>query len=231
MGRQLDRPVRESWIVAALRTPFGRYGGALASVRPDDLVATVIRALVERSGIDPALIEDVILGCANQAGEDNRNVARMAALLAGLPVDGGVESMSRAPYVMLKPEAAYERGTHELADTTLGWRFVNPALAALHHPYSMGETGENVAERLGVSREEQDAFALASQRNAAAAIAAGHYRYQLVPIAIPRRKGEPIVVDADEHPRPDTTAEALARLKPAFREGGTGTAGNSSGIN
>ncbi|HEX7613214.1 MAG TPA: hypothetical protein VF371_10625, partial [Candidatus Limnocylindrales bacterium] len=229
MGRQLDRSLREAWIVAALRTPFGRYGGALASVRPDDLAAAVIRALVERSGIDPALIEDVILGCANQAGEDNRNVARMAVLLAGLPAEvggltvnrlcgsglqavnsaahaisvgdgdvfiaGGVESMSRAPYVMLKPEAAYERGTHELVDTTLGWRFVNPALAALHHPYSMGETGENVAERMGVSREEQDAFALASQRNAAAAIAAGHYRDQLVPIAIPQRKGEPIVVD------------------------------------
>jgi acetyl-CoA C-acetyltransferase len=265
MGRQLDRSLREAWIVAALRTPFGRYGGALASVRPDDLAAAVIRALVERSGIDPTLIEDVILGCANQAGEDNRNVARMAALLAGLPVEvggltvnrlcgsglqavnsaahaiaigdgdvfiaGGVESMSRAPYVMLKPEAAYERGTHELVDTTLGWRFVNPDLAALHHPYSMGETGENVAERMGVSREEQDAFALTSQRNTAAAIAAGHYRDQLVPIAIPQRKGAPMVVDADEHPRPDTTAEALARLKPAFRDGGTGTAGNSSGIN
>jgi 3-oxoadipyl-CoA thiolase len=265
MGRPLDRSLREAWIVAALRTPFGRYGGALASVRPDDLAAAVIRALVERSGIDPTLIEDVILGCANQAGEDNRNVARMAALLAGLPAEvggltvnrlcgsglqavnsaahaiavgdgdvfiaGGVESMSRAPYVMLKPEAAYERGTHELVDTTLGWRFVNPALAALHHPYSMAETGENVAERMGVSREEQDAFALASQRNAAAAIAAGHYRDQLVPIAIPQRKGAPIVVDEDEHPRPDTTAEALARLKPAFRDGGTGTAGNSSGIN
>ena len=265
MGRQLDRSIREAWIVAALRTPFGRYGGALASVRPDDLAAAVIRALVERSGIDPALVEDVILGCANQAGEDNRNIARMAALLAGLPVEvggltvnrlcgsglqavnsaahaiavgdgdvfiaGGVESMSRAPYVMLKPEAAYERGTHELVDTTLGWRFVNPALAALHQPYSMGETGENVAERMGVSREEQDAFALASQRKAAAAVAEGRYRDQLVPITILRRKGEPIVVDADEHPRPDTTAEALARLKPAFREGGTGTAGNSSGIN
>ncbi len=265
MGRQLDRSIREAWIVAALRTPFGRYGGALASVRPDDLAAAVIRALVERSGIDPALVEDVILGCANQAGEDNRNIARMAALLAGLPVEvggltvnrlcgsglqavnsaahaiavgdgdvfiaGGVESMSRAPYVMLKPEAAYERGTHELVDTTLGWRFVNPALAALHQPYSMGETGENVAERMGVSREEQDAFALASQLNAAAAIREGRYRDQLVPITILRRKGEPIVVDADEHPRPDTTAEALARLKPAFREGGTGTAGNSSGIN
>ena len=265
MGRQLDRSVREVWIVAALRTPFGRYGGALASVRPDDLAAAIIRALVARSGIDPALIEDVILGCANQAGEDNRNVARMAALLAGLPVEvggltvnrlcgsglqavnsaahaiavgdgdvfiaGGVESMTRAPYVMLKPEAAYERGSRELVDTTLGWRFVNPALAALHQPYSMGETGENVAELMGVSREDQDAFALASQRKAAAAIADGRYRDQLVPVAIPQRKGGPIVVDADEHPRPDTTAEALARLKPAFRDGGTGTAGNSSGIN
>jgi 3-oxoadipyl-CoA thiolase len=265
MARQLDRPVKEAWIVASLRTPFGRYGGALASVRPDDLAAAVIRALVERTGIDPALIEDVILGCANQAGEDNRNVARMAALLAGLPVEvggltvnrlcggglqavnsaahaiavgdgdvfiaGGVESMSRAPYVMLKPEAAFERGTHDLVDTTLGWRFVNPALAASHHPYSMGETGENVAERLGISREDQDAFALASQRRAAAAIAEGRYAEQLVPISIPQRKGDPTVVDADEQPRPDTSAEALARLRPAFREGGTVTAGNSSGIN
>jgi len=265
MGRQFDRPVREAWIVAALRTPFGRYGGALASVRPDDLAAAVIRALVERSGIDPAIVEDVILGCANQAGEDNRNVARMAALLAGLPVEvggltvnrlcgsglqavnsaahaifagdgdvfiaGGVESMSRAPYVMLKPESAYERGTHDLVDTTLGWRFVNPALAAAHHPYSMGETGENVAERLGISREDQDAFALASQRNAAAAVSEGRYRDQLVPVAAPQRKGESILVSADEQPRPDSTAEGLARLRPAFREGGTVTAGNSSGIN
>ena len=265
MARQLDRPVREAWIVAALRTPFGRYGGALASVRPDDLAAAVIRAILERAGIDPAIVEDVILGCANQAGEDNRNVARMAALLAGLPVEvggltvnrlcgsglqavnsaahaiavgdgdvfiaGGVESMSRAPYVMLKPEAAYERGTHELVDTTLGWRFVNPALAAAHHPYSMGETGENVAERLSVSREDQDAFALASQRNAAAAIAEGRYRDQLVPVEVRQRKGDPIVVSADEHPRPDSTPEALSRLRPAFRDGGTVTAGNSSGIN
>jgi 3-oxoadipyl-CoA thiolase len=265
MERQPDRPVREAWIVAALRTPFGRYGGVLASVRPDDLAAAVIRALVERSGIDPALIEDVILGCANQAGEDNRNVARMAALLAGLPVEvggltvnrlcgsglqavnsaahaiaagdgevfiaGGVESMSRAPYVMLKPETAYERGTHELVDTTLGWRFVNPALAAAHQPYSMGETGENVAERLGISREDQDAFALASQRKAAAAIAEGRYRDQIVPVTIQARKGEPIVVDTDEHPRPESTPEALARLRPAFREGGSVTAGNASGIN
>ena len=265
MARQLDRPVREAWLVAALRTPFGRYGGTLASVRPDDLAAAVIKALVERSGIDPALIEDVILGCANQAGEDNRNVARMAALLAGLPVEvggltvnrlcgsglqavnsaahaiaagdgdvfiaGGVESMSRAPYAMLKPQTAYERGAHELVDTTLGWRFVNPVLAASYHPYSMGETGENVAERLGVSREDQDAFALTSQRNAAAAIAEGRYRDQLVPISIAQRKGEPVVVDADEQARPDTTAEALARLRAAFRDGGTVTAGNASGIN
>ncbi|MGA3057998.1 MAG: acetyl-CoA C-acyltransferase [Candidatus Limnocylindrales bacterium] len=265
MARQLDRPVRTAWIIASLRTPFGRYGGALSQVRPDDLAAAVIRALVERSGIDPAAIEDVIVGCANQAGEDNRNVARMAALLAGLPVEvggltvnrlcgsglqavnsaahaiavgdgdvfvaGGVESMSRAPYVMLKPEAAFERGTHDLVDTTLGWRFVNPALAASHHPYSMGETGENVAERLGISREDQDAFALISQQRTAAAIAGGRYAGQLVPISIPGRKGEPIVVDGDEQPRPDTSAEALARLKPAFREGGTATAGNSSGIN
>jgi 3-oxoadipyl-CoA thiolase len=265
MGRQLNRPLREAWIVAALRTPFGRYGGALSTIRPDDLAAAVIRALVERSGVDPALIEDVILGCANQAGEDNRNVARMALLVAGLPIEvggltvnrlcgsglqalnsaahaisvgdgdvfiaGGVESMSRAPYVMLKPEAAFERGTHELVDTTLGWRFVNPALAAIHHPFSMGETGENVAERLGVSRADQDAFALASQRNAAAAIAEGRYLEQLVPISVPQRKGDPIVVAADEHPRADTTAEALARLRPAFREGGSVTAGNSSGIN
>jgi len=264
MARQLDRPLREAWIVAALRTPFGRYGGALASVRPDDLAAAVIRALIERTGIEPALIEDVILGCANQAGEDNRNVARMAALVAGLPVEtggltvnrlcgsglqavnsaahaiavgdgdvfiaGGVESMSRAPYVMLKPETAYERGTHELVDTTLGWRFVNPALAAAHHPYSMGETGENVAERLGVSREDQDEFALESQRRAAAAIAEGRYRDQLVPITVPQPKGEPLVVTADEHPR-ETSMEALARLRPAFRQGGTVTAGNSSGIN
>ena len=265
MTRQLDRPVREAWIVAALRTPFGRYGGALASVRPDDLAATVISALLERTGIDGALVEDVILGCANQAGEDNRNVARMAALVAGLPIEvagmtvnrlcgsglqavssaahaigmgegdvfiaGGVESMSRAPYVMLKPEAAFERGTHDLVDTTLGWRFVNPALAARHYPYSMGETAENVAERLGVSRAEQDEFALRSQRNAARAIEAGWYEEQIVPVAIRQRRGEPIVVRTDEPPRPESTIEGLARLKPVFLEGGTVTAGNSSGIN
>ncbi len=264
MTRQLDRPYREAWIVASLRTPFGRYGGALASVRPDDLAAAVIRAIIDRTGIDPAAIEDVILGCANQAGEDNRNVARMALLVAGLPVEvagltvnrlcgsglqavnsaahaigagdgdvfiaGGVESMTRAPYAMLKPESAFDRGGREMVDTTLGWRFVNPRLAARHHPYSMGETGENVAERLGVSREEQDRFALESQQKAAAAVADGRYADQIVPITIPQRKGEPIVVDRDEHPR-ETSMEALGKLRPAFREGGSVTAGNSSGIN
>jgi 3-oxoadipyl-CoA thiolase len=260
-----NRTLREAWIVAALRTPFGRYGGALAAVRPDDLAAAVIRAIIERTGIDPASVEDVILGCANQAGEDNRNVARTALLIAGLPAEvagltvnrlcgsglqalhsathaiavgegdvfiaGGVESMTRAPYVMLKPESGYERGPRELVDTTLGWRFVNPKLAAAHYPYSMGETGENVAERLGVSREDQDAFALESQRRAAMANAEGRLRDQLVAVSIPQRKGEPIVIDRDEQPRPDSTLEALARLKPVFRDGGTITAGNSSGIN
>ena len=261
----MHRPLREAWIIDAVRTPIGRYGGALASVRPDDLAAAVIRAVVDRTGIDPAAIEDVILGCANQAGEDNRNVARMALLLAGLPVEvggltvnrlcgsglqavnsaahaiesgdgdvfiaGGVESMTRAPYVALKPEAAWERGTHELVDSTLGWRFVNPRMQALYPPISLGETAEVVADRWGVSREDQDAFGLESQRRAVAAQGAGSFDDQIVPITIPQRKGEPIVVDRDEHPRADTSAEALARLRPAFREGGTVTAGNSSGIN
>ncbi len=264
-GRDLHRPLRDAWIIDAVRTPIGRYGGALASVRPDDLAALVIRAVVDRSGIDPALIEDVILGCANQAGEDNRDVARMALLLAGLPVEvagltvnrlcgsglqaintaahaiavddgdvfiaGGVESMTRAPYVMGKAEGPWDRGSRELQDTTLGWRFVNPKLAAKHYPYSMGETAENVAERWHVSRERQDAFALASQQKAVAAIERGAFDGQIVPVSIPQRKGEPIVVTRDEHPRADTSAEALARLRPAFREGGTVTAGNSSGIN
>jgi 3-oxoadipyl-CoA thiolase len=261
----MDRPLREAWIVSAVRTPVGRYGGALKSVRPDDLAALVIKAAVERAGIPADRIEDVILGCANQAGEDNRNVARMAGLLAGLPVDtagqtvnrlcgsglqavnaaahaimvgdgdafvaGGVESMTRAPLVMLKPENAFDRGNREMVDTTLGWRFTNPRLAEMHLPYSMGETGENVAEQCGVSREEQDRFAATSQQRAAAAIADGRLRDQLVPVEVPLPKGETLVVDRDEHPRPDTTAESLARLKPAFREGGTVTAGNSSGIN
>jgi 3-oxoadipyl-CoA thiolase len=265
MTRDLHRPVREAWVVAAVRTPIGRYGGALASVRPDDLAASAIRAVVERSGIDPALIEDVILGCANQAGEDNRDVARMALLLAGLPVEvggltvnrlcgsglqavnsaahaiavgdgevfigGGVESMTRAPYVMAKPAGAWDRGPRELEDSTLGWRFVNPALAAMHYPYSMGETADNVAERWSVDRERQDTFALASQQRAVAAIDAGRFDGQIVPITVPAKKGDPVVVMRDEHPRADTSAEALARLRPAFREGGSVTAGNSSGIN
>lgn len=266
MQRDPHRPLREAWIIEAVRTPIGRYGGALASVRPDDLAALVLRAVLDRVGIDPALVEDVILGCANQAGEDNRDVARMALLLAGFPVEvggltvnrlcgsglqainsaahaiavgdgdvfigGGVESMTRAPYVQLKAEGPWDRGARELADTTLGWRFVNPRLAALHYPYSMGETAENVAERWAVSRERQDAFALESQRRAVAAIDAGRFDDQLVPVEVVGRKGETSVVTRDEHPRPDSSLEALARLKPAFaREGGTVTAGTSSGIN
>ena len=257
--------MREVVIVEAVRTPFGRYGGALAGGRPDDLAALVIRAVVDRSGIDPSLIEDVILGCANQAGEDNRDVARMALLLAGLPVEvggltvnrlcgsglqainssahaiavddgdvfigGGVESMTRAPYVMAKAEGAWDRGSRELQDTTLGWRFTNPTLASMYHPYSMGETAENVVERWSVSRERQDAFALASQQKAIAAIERGSFDSQIVPVPVPQRKGDPILVTRDEHPRADTSAEALAKLRPAFREGGSVTAGNSSGIN
>ena len=265
MTRDTHRPLREAWIIEAVRTPIGRYGGALAGVRPDDLAALVIRALVDRSGIDPSLIEDVILGCANQAGEDNRDVARMALLLAGLPVEvagltvnrlcgsglqainsaahaiavedgdvfigGGVESMTRAPYVMAKAEGPWDRGTRELQDTTLGWRFLNPKLAALHYPYSMGETAENVVERWSVSRERQDAFALASHQKAVAAIERGAFDGQIVPVPVPQRKGDPILVTRDEHPRADTTPEALAKLRPAFRDGGSVTAGNSSGIN
>jgi len=267
--RAPDRPLREAWIVDAVRTPIGRYGGALAGVRPDDLAAIVIKAIVERTGIDPEVIEDVILGCANQAGEDNRNVARMSALLAGLPVEvagqtvnrlcgsglqaintaahaigagdgdvfiaGGVESMTRAPYVMAKAENAWDRGPRELQDTTLGWRFLNPKLATAYYPYSMGETAENVVERYAdrydVSRERQDAFALASHQRAVAATEAGFFADQLVPVEVPQRKGDPITVVRDEHPRADTSMEALAKLRPAFREGGSVTAGNSSGIN
>jgi 3-oxoadipyl-CoA thiolase len=265
MPRDHARPLRDAWIVDAVRTPIGRYGGALASVRPDDLAALVIRAIVDRTGVDPASVEDVILGCANQAGEDNRNVARMAALVAGLPVEvagltvnrlcgsglqainsaahaiavgdgevfiaGGVESMSRAPYVMLKPESALERGTHELVDSTLGWRFVNQRLHAAYPAISLGETAECVADDWSISRARQDAFALASQQRAVAAIAAGRFDGQLVPVPIPQRKGDPVLVTRDEHPRADTSAEALARLRPAFREGGSVTAGNASGIN
>ena len=257
MARDPRRALREAWIVEAVRTPVGRYGGALAAVRPDDLAALAIRAVVDRSGIAPALIEDVILGCANQAGEDNRNVARMALLLAGLPVEvagqtvnrlcgsglqainaaahaigaddgdvfvaGGVESMTRAPYVMAKAEAAWDRGARELQDTTLGWRFPNPRLSALHHPFSMGETAENVAERYAstndVTRERQDAFALRSHQRAVAAIEAGLFDGQLVPVEVPQKKGDPVVVVRDEHPRADTSMEALAQAPAGVSRG------------
>ena len=259
------RPLREAWIVEAVRTPVGRYGGALAGVRPDDLAATVLEAVVARSGIDPSIIDDVILGCANQAGEDNRNIARMALLIAGLPVEvagqtvnrlcgsglqavasaaqaiavgdadvviaGGVESMSRAPLVTLKPESGFERGNRELVDTTIGWRFVNPVLDAKYPTISLGETAERVAAQWSVSREEQDAFALESQRRAAAAASSGVHAEEIVPVKIPQRKGDAISVDKDEHPRPETNAASLAKLRPAFIEGGSVTAGNASGIN
>jgi 3-oxoadipyl-CoA thiolase len=259
-------PSRTPVVVDGLRTPFGRYGGALAEVRPDDMAAHVIRAVVARSGVDPDAIDDVVLGAANQAGEDNRNVGRMAALLAGLPVEvpgatvnrlcgsgmnavanaahaiaagdgslfvaGGVESMTRAPFVMAKPSAAFPRGEQTLYDTTLGWRFTNPRLADAHYPYSMGETAENVVERCGVTREEQDAFALESQRRWAAADEAGRFGDEVVPIEVPDGKATR-TLETDEHPRPETTLEQLAKLRPAFRrdESGSVTAGNSSGIN
>ena len=246
----------EAVVLSAVRTPVGRYGGGLAGTRPDDLAAVAVRAAVERAGVPPEQIEDVWLGCANQAGEDNRNVARMAVLLAGLPesvagvtvnrlcasglsaivgaahaviagdgdlfVAGGVESMSRAPLVTAKPDAAFPRGDRVLYDTTLGWRFPNPRLQELFPLETMGETGENVAERWSVSREEQDAFALRSQQRWAAASESGRFDDELVPV------GE---VTRDEHPRPGTSAEKLASLKPAFRDGGSVTAGNSSGLN
>src|ERR671938_518921 len=243
-------------VLSAVRTPVGRYGGALAHVRPDDLAALAIAAAVERASAEPDEIEDVYFGCANQAGEDNRNVARMAALLAGLPdsvagvtlnrlcasglsavvaachavaagdgdlfVAGGVESMSRAPLVMAKPDKAFPRGDRVVYDTQLGWRFPNPRMTEMFPLESMGETGENVAERWHVAREEQDAFALRSQQRWAAAADAGRFDDELVSVD---------GVVRDEHPRPDTSAEKLAALKPAFKEGGSLTAGNSSGIN
>ncbi len=255
---------RQAYIIDAVRTPVGRHAGALAHVRPDDLAAVPLRALVARTGIDPAAIEDVILGCANQAGEDNRNVARMASLLAGYPiavagqtinrlcgsglqavnsaqqaiaagagdvfVAGGVESMSRAPYVMLKPEDGFARGAPAVADTVLGWRFPNPSFPA-SYTIALGETAEVVAERYGVTREAQDAFALRSQQNAAAAMEACRFAAEITPVSIPQRRGEPVIVDRDEHPRPETTLEALSKLRPAFRRDGTVTAGNSSGLN
>ncbi len=256
--------MEEAVILSAVRTPIGRYGGSLKDVRPDDLAALVIAEAVRRANVDPDSIEDVILGCANQAGEDNRNVARMALLLAGLPVHaagqtvnrlcgsglqainsaaqaiqtgagdtfvaGGVESMTRAPFVLGKADSAFSR-TMTVQDTTLGWRFVNPRLSAMHHPYSMGETAENVAEKTKISREQQDAYALRSHQRAVAAQRSGRFAEEIVPVSIPQKKGEALVVALDEQPRPDTTIEKLAALKPAFHKDGSVTAGNSSGIN
>ena len=257
---------RRAAIVAAVRTPIGRHGGSLASIRPDDLAAHAIRAVVARAGIDPALVDDAYFGDTNQAGEDNRNVARMALLLAGLPptvpgatvnrlcasgleavniaarmiesgagdvmIAGGVESMSRAPYVLSKADQAFGR-EQQIFDTTIGWRFVNPRLAAMYPPISLGETAENVARAHGVSRVEQDEFAIASQQKWAAAHSAGRFHDEIVPVEIPQGKKPPIIFDTDEHPRPDTTLEKLAALKPAFSKApdATVTAGNSSGIN
>ncbi len=259
-------PLESVVIVDAIRTPIGRYGGCLSNVRADDLAALVLRELLARNPqVAHDSIEDVLLGCANQAGEDNRNVARMASLLADLPVAlaggtvnrlcgsglmavneaahalalglgevylaGGVESMTRAPFVMAKPDSAFPRGEQTVFDTTLGWRFTNPALAERYYPYAMGETAENVAEQYEISREDQDQFALDSQQKYAAALEAGKHADEIVPVTIPKRKGDPMVIDQDEHPRPETTLESLAKLKPAFREGGSVTAGNSSGLN
>ena len=255
----------DAFVCDALRTPIGRYGGALSSVRADDLAAIPLAALLERHpDLDPAAIDDVALGCANQAGEDNRNVARMATLLAGLPVSvpaatvnrlcgsgmnaigniadgiragglqlgiaGGVESMSRAPFVLGKQSAPFGRST-ELYDTTLGWRFVNRKLEQQYGVDSMAETAENVAEDFDVSRDDQDAFALRSQQRAAAAIAGGVFADEITPVSVPQRKGDAIVVATDEHPRADSTLEGLQRLRPIVRERGTITAGNASGIN
>lgn len=253
----------DAYICDYIRTPIGRYAGGLAPVRTDDLGAIPIRALIERTGLDPAAIGEVIYGCANQAGEDNRNVARMSALLAGLPetvpgttmnrlcgsgmdaiitaarairagemdlaIAGGVESMSRAPLVMPKADTAFSRKA-EIHDTTIGWRFVNRAMKAQYGVESMPETAENVAADFGISRADQDAFALASQERAAAAQASGRLAREITPVSIPQRKGDPVVVDRDEHPRA-TTAEKLASLPTPFREGGSVTAGNASGVN
>jgi acetyl-CoA acyltransferase len=259
-----DTPA-EAFICEAVRTPIGRYGGALAAVRADDLAAIPIAALLERQpALDPAAIEEVFLGCANQAGEDNRNVARMAALLAGLPVSvpgatvnrlcgsgldavalaartirageaqlaiaGGVESMSRAPFVMPKADGAFSRNA-EIFDTTIGWRFINPRLKERYGVDSMPETGENVAAQFNIARADQDRFALRSQQRAAAAAARGFFASELVPVKIAQRKGQPLVVLRDEHPRPETTLEQLAALPTPFRANGTVTAGNASGVN
>jgi len=260
----------EAVIIEAVRTPIGRHGGILKDVRPDDLAALVLKEVMSRARVDPALVEEVYLGCANQAGEDNRNVARMATLLAGFPVAvaavtfnrlcasgltainaaarairagegevyiaGGVESMTRAPYAVPKTSPEWAFGNATLWDTTLGWRFPNPKMKEAYGLEQMGETAENIyelrrAEGRTISREEQDRFALESQRRAVAAIESGKFAEEIVPVPVPQKKGDPVLVSKDEHPRPDTTLEGLARLKPAFRKDGTVTAGNSSGIN
>ena len=266
--------MKEVVIVDAVRSPIGRHSGGLSSVRPDDLLADVLRALMERTGVESAEVEDVYAGCGNQAGEDNRDVARMAALLAGFPVEvsgitvnrncssgleavnlaaksiiagegdifvgAGVESMSHAPWSMPKPERPQPVGHPRIWDTTVGWRYHNPKMEALYPIISLGETAENIAEEMDVNREEQDAFALESHRRAVAAINAGRFKDEIVPIEVPQRKGPPRIADTDEHPRYkvgdgeyilDTDMERLGRLRPAFRAGGTVTAGNSSGIN
>lgn len=257
--------MQKAWICDAVRTPIGRYGGGLSSVRTDDLGAIPIRALIERNaGLDPEKIDDLVYGCANQAGEDNRNVARMSGLLAGLPpgvpaatvnrlcgsgmnavgnaahaiqagqadviIAGGVESMSRAPFVMAKATAAFSRNA-EIYDTTLGWRFVNRKLEEQYGVDSMAETAENVAEEFKISREDQDQFALRSQLKAAAAIAEGRLRDEIVPVTVPQRKGDALVVDTDEHPRAGSTIEGLQKLRPIVKQDGSVTAGNASGIN
>ncbi len=255
----------EAVIVATARTPMGRYGGQLKDLRPDDLAAIALKEVIARAGIEPAEVEDVILGCANQAGEDNRNVARMALLLAGFPVEvpgqtinrlcgsgmsatiaaareiqaggaevivaGGVESMTRAPWVMPKPDGAYPRGSQTAYDTALGWRLVNPKMAEMYGTLQMGETAERVAQKYEVSREDQDAFALRSHQRAIAAQNSGRLAEEIVPLEVPQKKGDPIHVTDDEGPRADSTLEALAKLKPAFAQNGSVTAGNSSPLN
>lgn len=256
--------MRDAVIVDAVRTPVGRYGGALKDVRSDDLAALCLMQLVQRNHLDPALIEDVILGCANQAGEDNRNVARMAVLLAGFPdsvggetvnrlcgsglsaivhaahaiklgegdvfIAGGTESMTRAPFVFAKADAPFLREV-KVYDTTIGWRFTNPRMIEAYARESMGDTAENVAVKYGITRVEQDEFALATQKKWGAAHAGGKFKNEIISVSIPQKKDEPIIVDTDEHPRPNTTIEQLSKLPPAFKKDGTVTAGNSSGIN
>lgn len=257
--------MKDAVLVDAIRTPIGALGGALAAVRPDDLAALAIRTIVERNALNPALVDEVYLGCANQAGEDNRNIARMAVLLAGLPVEvpavtlnrlcasglaavntaarairagegdifiaGGVESMSRAPYSLPKAAQAFPFGNLTAYDTALGWRYPNPRMEELYGTEAMGETAENIAEMTGISRAQQDAFAVESHRRAIAAIDAGIFAEEIIPVPIPQKKGEPLLVTTDERPRRDTSLESLARLRPAFRKDGSVTAGNSSGLN